>query len=125
MSGIFHEGNFYENADLICRQCRTPLYEHYDYEGTFLCFSCGGEFDAGGADEQDAHYLPPVMVARHYDGITINTALEYILEDDNETARVFTNQPEAEGFLLSQGVPADDLVHLYFVECESEVRGRG
>ena len=27
MSGIFHEGRWYENTDMICRRCGTVLYQ--------------------------------------------------------------------------------------------------
>ena len=120
MSGIFHEGKFYENADLVCRQCRTPLYDHYDYDGTFCCFSCGGEFGIDGVDEPNGHYMPPVKIMRPYDGITINTEMQVIMEDGSETMeRVFKNQPEAEAFLMFHGYSIEDLEHVYFVECES------
>ena len=118
MSGIFYKGAFHENADLMCRQCKTPLYDSPKYDGIFLCFRCGGEFGIDGADETDGGDMPPVMVARHYGGVTINTALEYILEDDNETPRVFKNQIEAEAFLMSNGYSAEDLEHIYFVEAD-------
>lgn len=120
MSGIFHEGKWYENADLVCRQCRSPLYEHNDYEGTFLCFTCGGEFGIDGADEQNGDYLPPVKIMRPYGGITINTEMQVIMEDGSDTVeRIFKNQPEAEAFLLANGYAAEGLAHVYFVECES------
>jgi hypothetical protein len=51
------------------------------------------------------------------DGITLNTALEYLLDDTGE-ARVFNNQPEAESFLLSQGIPGEDLQFLHFIDCD-------
>ena len=121
MSGIFHKGKWYENADLVCRQCKTPLYDHDEYDGTFVCFSCSGECDIDGADETPAGDLPPVMIARPYEGITLNEELEYILEDDNSAERIFKNQPEAEAFLMSHGYSIEDLEHVYFVECESGV----
>lgn len=55
------------------------------------------------------------MVARPVDGITVNEALEYLL-DENEKPRIFANQPEAEGFLLAQGIDGEALEHFYFVE---------
>jgi hypothetical protein len=59
------------------------------------------------------------MVARPVDGITINTALEYLLDDSGQP-RIFNNQPEAEAFLMTHGIPSDDLEHFYFVECDNE-----
>ena len=59
--------------------------------------------------------MPPVMVARPVDGITLNEALEYLL-DDTGKPRIFHNQPEAEAFLLSHGFTSEDLEYIYFVE---------
>ena len=59
--------------------------------------------------------MPPVMVARPVDGITLNEALEYLLDDTGNT-RIFHNQPEAEAFLLSHGFTSEDLEYIYFVE---------
>ena len=49
------------------------------------------------------------------EGITINEALEYLL-DENEKPRIFASQPEAEAFLLAQGIDGGALEHFYFVE---------
>ncbi len=68
------------------------------------------------ATEQDAHYLPPVMVARPVDGITINEQLEYLLDDTGRHPRFFNNQPEAEAFLAGHGFTWEDLEYFYFVE---------
>jgi len=58
--------------------------------------------------------FPRVIVARPVDGITLNTALEY-LQDKNDEIIVFKNQLEAEDYLLKQGIPYDDFIHLYFL----------
>ena len=47
--------------------------------------------------------------------ITLNEALEYLLDDTGKT-RIFQNQPEAEAFLLCHGFTSEDLEHFYFVE---------
>lgn len=60
-------------------------------------------------------YLPPVMVARPIDGITLNGGLEYLL-DDAGSRRIFRNQPEAEAFLSGHGLSSEELEHIYFVE---------
>ena len=28
MSGIFHDGRWYENTDMICRRCGAVLYQY-------------------------------------------------------------------------------------------------
>jgi len=119
MSGFFHNGEWYENADLWGHPCQEPLYERSGEEGVYYCFGCEAHCRCEVQLEQDPHYFPRVMVARPVDGITLNSALEYVLDDKGQP-RVFNNQPEAEGFLLSHGIPADDLEHLYFVECDNE-----
>lgn len=115
MSGIFHEGRWYENTDMVCRRCGHPVYESDNPEYSFQCFHCDEDLYSFEVTEQDAHYLPPVMVARPVDGITINEALEYLL-DDNRKPRVFHNQPEAEAFLLAHGFDGGALEAVYFEE---------
>lgn len=115
MSGIFHEGRFYENTDLVCHRCGRPVYESDNPEYRYQCFYCDEDLFSFEVREQDGLYLPPVMVARPVDGITVNEALEYLL-DENEKPRIFANQPEAEAFLLAQGFGGEALEHFYFVE---------
>lgn len=115
MSGIFHEGRWYENTDMICRRCGGPVYESDSSEYRYQCFGCDEDFYSFEVEEQDALYLPPVMVARPVDGITLNEALEYLLDDTGKT-RIFQSQPEAEAFLLRNGFTSEDLEHFYFVE---------
>ena len=115
MSGIFHEGRWYENTDMVCRRCGHPVYESDIAEYSYQCFHCDEDLYSFEVAEQDAHYLPPVMVARPVDGITINEQLEYLLNESDEP-RVFRNQPEAEGYLLAHGFTGEDLEHFYFVE---------
>ena len=115
MSGIFHEGRWYENTDMICRRCGRPVYDSDNPEYCYQCFHCDEDFYSFEVEEQDALYLPPVMVARPVDGITLNGALEYLLDDTGKT-RIFQNQPEAEAFLLRHGFTSEDLEHFYFVE---------
>ncbi len=115
MSGIFHEGRWYENTDMICRRCGGPLYESDIPEYSYQCFRCDEDFYSIEAVEQDAHYLPPVMVARPVEGITINEELEYLLDDTGQP-RIFENQPVAEAFLLCHGCASEDLEYIYFVE---------
>ena len=97
MSGIFHEGRWYENTDMICRRCGRPVYDSDNPEYCYQCFHCDEDFYSFEVEEQDALYLPPVMVARPVDGITLNEALEYLL-------------------LLCHGFTSEDLEHFYFVE---------
>ena len=115
MSGSFHDGRWYENTDMICRRCGSPVYESDNPEYSYQCFYCDEDLYSFEAEEQDAHYMPPVMVARPVDGITLNEALEYLLDDTGNT-RIFHNQPEAEAFLLSHGFTSEDLEYIYFVE---------
>lgn len=115
MSGVFHEGRWYENTDMICRRCGHPVYESDNPEYSYQCFHCDEDLYSFEAMEQDAHDLPLVIVARPVDGITINEQLEYLLDDDNEP-RAFPNQPEAEAFLLAHGIDGETLEHFYFVE---------
>lgn len=116
MSGIFHEGKWYENTDQICARCGRPVYESdLPHEYAYQCFYCDEDLYGFETEEQDAHFLPSVMVARPFDGITINTEIEYLLNGDGEPL-VFANQPLAECFLLSNGYVPEDLEFFYYVE---------
>lgn len=115
MSGIFYEGRWYENTDMICRRCGSPVYDSDNPEYRYQCFGCDEDFYSFEVEEQDALYLPPVMVARPVDGITVNTALEYLLDDTGQP-RIFESQPAAEAFLLCHGHTSEDLEYIYFVE---------
>lgn len=119
MSGIFHDGKWYENADLICRSCKLPVYESDSSQCDYHCFRCEKTLDISQTEEQDSRYdaLPPVEVARPVDGITMNSAIEYLLDEKGEK-RVFPNQPAAEAFLLAAGYTGEELEHVYFVEAE-------
>ena len=117
MSGIFHDGRWYENADLICLSCRQPVYEPKDSQSNYHCFHCGRALGITETEEQDSHWLPPVFVARPVDGITINEAIEYLLDDAGQR-RIFENQPAAEAFLTASGYTTEELEHVYFVETE-------
>ena len=69
------------------------------------------------------------MVARPVNGITLNAALEYLLDDSGQR-RVFQNQPEAEAFLLAHGFLPHGWEDFYFEElsgqgCVFEIKGHG
>jgi hypothetical protein len=118
MSGIFYQDKWYENTDMVCRRCGSPVYETDNPEYSYQCFACDEDFYSFEVAEQDALYLPPVMVARPAEGITINEALEYLLDDSGQP-RIFKNQLEAEAFLMAQGFNGEDLEHFYFVEVDT------
>lgn len=119
MSGIFHGGRWYENTDMVCRRCGHPVYRSDLAEYTYQCFYCDEDLYSFEVREQDDLYLPPVMVARPVDGITLNEGLEYLLDDAGQP-RIFDNQPEAECYLLAQGIDAGALEHFYFVEAAED-----
>jgi uncharacterized protein (DUF983 family) len=118
MSGIFFDGKWHESTDMKCNRCGSPVFESDLLEYTYQCFKCDEDLYDFEVEEQDAHYFPRVIVARRLDGITINTALEYLLDDSGEP-RIFDSQTEAEAFLVSNGIPAEDMDHFFFVECDN------
>ena len=113
MSGVWNEGKWYENTGHVCHRCGKPVYKSDLKEYVFQCFHHDEDLYSIEADEAAAP--PRIIVARHFDGITINTALEYLL-DDNDEPLIFNGQPEAEAYLLDQGIPGDDLQFLYFID---------
>ena len=73
MSGVFHEGRWYEGTGMACSICGNPVYEsdllpEYSYQ----CFHCDMDMYLFEAFERDSEYLQPVMVARPVGGITLN-----------------------------------------------------
>ena len=114
MSGGFHEGRFYESTDMVCRRCGHPVYES-DIPGySYQCFHCDEDLYSFEVTEQDGRYLPPVMVALPAGG-----GLEYLLDGGGEPC-VFAGQPEAERFLLGNGLSEEELEMVYFVEVHDE-----
>lgn len=115
MSGIFYEGHWYENTDMVCKLCGNPVYQSDNAEYSYQCFRCDEDLYSFEVEKQACPYLPKVAVARPVNGIALNGGLEYLLDESREI-RVFHNQPEAEMFLLANGFISEDLEFLYFVE---------
>lgn len=115
MSGVFYEGEWFENIGRVCNRCGNPVYKSTLPQYSYQCFH--HDEDLFTFEVSEATTLPRVMVARPVDSITINTALEYIL-DATEEIRMFDNQPDAEVYLLSQGIPSEDLQFLHFIDCD-------
>lgn len=59
MSGIFVDGKWYENADMKCRKCGSPVYESDNPEYVYQCFACDEDLYSFETEEQDPHYFPP------------------------------------------------------------------
>ena len=55
------------------------------------------------------------VVARPINGITINTELEFLL-DDNGKVRMFDSEDQARSFLTAAGVDLEELRHMRFME---------
>ena len=115
MRGIFYEGRWYENTGMVCCRCGRPVYKSDVSEYIYQCFYCDEDLYSIETKEQDVRHLPPVMIARPVDGITINEQIEYLLDDTNNP-RVFNNKQDAETFLIAHGFTAEELEHLYFVD---------
>lgn len=115
MSGIFHDGHWYGNMDMVCKRCGSLVYQSDCAGYSYQCFRCDEDLYSFEVTEQDGLYLPRVIVARPVNGITLNEGLEYLLDGSKEV-RIFSNQPEAEAFLLANGFTSEDLEFLYFVE---------
>ena len=56
-----------------------------------------------------------VVVARPIDGITINSELEFLL-DDSGSVRVFDSLEQAKLFLTDAGIGSEELRHMIFME---------
>ena len=113
MSGVFYNGEWYENTGFVCRRCGNPVYESNLREYSYQCFH--HDEDLFTIEVDKAKNPPRIIVARPFDGVTINTALEYLLDDKNELL-IFNNQHEAEAYLLARGVPGEDLQFLHFID---------
>ena len=118
MSGIFLNGVFHENTDLICRKCKSPVWESDNPEYEYQCLKCHTDLTADDTEEQDPHYHPQVKVGRPINGLTINGGLEYLL-DNGGKEMIFKDQVEAEMFLMAHDIdPVDEVI--YFIEFENE-----
>jgi len=115
LTGIFHERRFYEDTGLQCRHCKRPVYKSDILACAYQCFACEKDFFDDEAEPLSASRNPRVMVAQRIDGITLNTELEMLLDDNNEVI-VFDNKAEAEAYLLEHGVDAEEMEHMYFCE---------
>ncbi len=116
MSGIFINGRWHENTDMICRRCGSPVWKSDLPQYEYQCLKCDEDLFSFEAEEQNAHYLPRVFLATHFEGITINP-LAY-LQDDNHNLLIFDNQIAAELFLTQHGYSGEDLETVYFVEID-------
>ncbi len=56
-----------------------------------------------------------IAVARPVNGITINSELEFLLDDGGEV-RVFDSEEQARAFLIAAGVGLEELRHMIFME---------
>lgn len=61
--------------------------------------------------------MSKVVVARPVGGITLNSALEFLLSDNGEV-RVFDSEEQARKFLTDAGVDPEELQHMKFMENE-------
>lgn len=59
--------------------------------------------------------MSKAIIARPVDGITINSELEFLL-DDSGTVRVFDSPDQAWSFLIAAGVEAEELRHMTIME---------
>ncbi len=59
-----------------------------------------------------------IIVGRPVDGITINDALEFLL-DDCGAVRLFNCPEEARSFLIAAGVGSEELRHMTFMEIQN------
>ncbi len=59
-----------------------------------------------------------IIVGRPVDGITINDALEFLL-DDTGAVRLFDSTKEARSFLIAAGVGSEELRHITFMEIQN------
>ena len=59
--------------------------------------------------------MSKVAVARPIDGITLNSEMEFLLDDSGEV-RVFDSEEQAKVFLIAAGVGSEELRHMVFVE---------
>lgn len=55
------------------------------------------------------------VIARLIDGITLNTEMEFLL-DDSGAVRVFDSSEQARAFLVAAGIGPEELRHMTFLE---------
>jgi len=119
LSGIFIKQEWHDTTGRICGKCKSPVWRSGGSEESFQCLNCGKVLKKFETEDQDPSYRPRITVARRAGGITIITALEFLL-DDNENPIVFESQSDAEKLLLDAGYESEDLGHMYFIEVDNE-----
>lgn len=67
--------------------------------------------------------MPRVIVARPFDGITLNTEMECLLDDKDELL-VFDNEYAAKAYLLAHGCSEDELAIMRFDVYDENVEPR-
>jgi len=118
MSGIFIEGQWYDNTGKVCRRCKAPVWESSTPGYKYQCLKCDEDLFEFETEEKVCGYPAKVIVARNINGATPNTVLEYVLDLDGDEV-IFESQAEAEDFLLNGGFRKEEFEHLYFIEFEN------
>jgi hypothetical protein len=114
MSGIFIDGKFCENSDLVCKRCNSLVWE-METKGNY-CQSCNHFLSEEESDMQNPFYFPRVAVAY----IKQNNEYEYLKESNGEII-IFENQMIAESALLNHNA---NLEEFYFVEIDYMTNSR-
>jgi len=95
----------------VCNRCGCRVWKSSNPEYKYQCFNCDEdlysfEVRKRGKDE------PPKSITAAYKA---DGELEY-LTDKSDHPRIFASQAEAEEQLLREGIPADDIKYLMFLE---------
>ena len=59
--------------------------------------------------------MSKIVVYRPVDGITLNTEIEYLLDED-DSVRMFDSAEQAKSWLIMQGVTDEELSGMTFLE---------
>ena len=95
----------------VCNRCGCRVWKSYNPEYKYQCFNCDEDLYSFEVRQRGKNE-PPKSVRAAY---MADGDLEY-LTDKEDNPRVFLNQTDAELQLLQEGIPADDIKYLMFLE---------
>lgn len=108
MSGIIIDGKFFENSDLICKYCHSPVWEMELFSN--FCLLCNQYRNDSDTMIQNQFYFPRVAIAYS------NSDNEFAyLKDKAGGVIIFENQITAEIVLINHRMNPEDY---YFIEVD-------
>jgi DNA-directed RNA polymerase subunit RPC12/RpoP len=115
MSGIIFEDKHYENSDLVCKYCSSPVWE-IEARGNF-CLTCNKILNDSDTKTQNQFYFPRVGIAY----LNHDNKYQYLKDKKGEII-IFENQMSAESSLIVCKMKPEDF---YYIEEDYLINNQG